>query len=128
LNTTAYSHHESDHVAYGRGSATGNALLHGKIRSAAADWSLFPMGTIFRIDGDPCTYVVDDYGRALVGTKTIDIYKPSMQEMRAWGARNVNIKVVRWGCYKQSLNILDDRTRHAHVRAMVASIRKKIGS
>jgi hypothetical protein len=71
---------------------------------------------------------VDDYGRALVGTKTIDIYKPSMQEMRAWGARNVNIKVVRWGCYKQSLNILDDRTRHAHVRAMVAGIKRKIGS
>jgi 3D (Asp-Asp-Asp) domain-containing protein len=125
VKTTAYSHMEKDHKTYGRGSATGNALLAGRVRSAAADWSMFPVGTIFRIKGDSSTYVVDDYGRALVGTKTIDIYKPTLGEVRAWGSRNVNIEVVRWGSYSRSLDILSDRKSHPHVRAMISSILRK---
>lgn len=125
VKTTAYCHKESDSLRYGRGSATGNALKYGTVRSAAADWSVFPVGTIFKIQGETVYYQVDDYGRALVGTKTIDLYRPSMAEMKAWGARKVNIEVVRWGSFEKSLSILKDRTRHAHVKMMYTNIIKK---
>jgi 3D (Asp-Asp-Asp) domain-containing protein len=125
VKTTAYTHTESDHIKHGRGSATGNALLFGKVRSAAADWSLFPMGTVFRIRGDKSVYVVDDYGRGVVGTKTIDLYKPSGDSMKNWGARNVNIEILRWGSYKQSLAVLKDRSHAPHVQAMISGIRRK---
>ena len=45
--------------------------------SAAADWSRFPLGTRFQIVGTQDRYVIDDYGGALVGTNTIDLYKTS---------------------------------------------------
>lgn len=125
VKTTAYCHQEADSLRYGRGSATGNVLKYGMVRSAAADWSVFPMGTVFRIVGEKFIYQVDDYGRALVGTKTIDLYRPDKQEMGAWGCRNVNIEILRWGSYSQSLGILQDRTRHPHVKMMVSNILKK---
>lgn len=125
VKTTAYCHMEADSLRYGRGTASGQALKYGMVRSAAADWSVFPVGTIFKIVGEKCYYQVDDYGRALVGTKTIDLYRPGMAAMRAWGARNVNIEIIRWGSYSKSLDILKDRQRHAHVRMMVSNLRKK---
>ena len=60
-----------------------------------------------------------------MGTETIDIYKPTISQMNQWGVRHVDIKVLRWGCYEQSLDILKDRTRAAHVREMVHSIQRK---
>jgi 3D (Asp-Asp-Asp) domain-containing protein len=125
VKTTAYSHTEADHIRYARGSATGNALKYGNVRSAAADWSVFPVGTLFKISGQPYIYEVDDYGRALVGTKTIDLYQPSQRMMRDWGTRNVNIQVLRWGSFSKSLDILEERQRHAHVRAMISNILRK---
>ncbi len=125
VKTTAYTHTEADHKSYGRGSATGNALLFGNVKSAAADWSLFPMGTVFKIRGQKGVYVVDDYGRGLVGTKTIDLYKPCGDTMDNWGVRNVNIEIISWGSYKQSMKVLKERSNHPHVKAMIDSIRRK---
>ena len=83
VRTTAYSHQERDSWKYGKSSAAGGILKHGEEqRSAAADWSRFPLGTRFKIDGLPQEYVVEDYGRALVGSDTIDIYKPSLSSMK----------------------------------------------
>jgi 3D (Asp-Asp-Asp) domain-containing protein len=127
VKTTAYCHTEKDSLRYGRGTATGSMLKYGQVRSAAADWSVFPVGTIFRIVGESTFYQVDDYGRALVGTKTIDLYRPDPAEMENWGVRNVNIEVLRWGSYTKSLDILEERQRHPHVKMMVANIRKKTG-
>lgn len=128
VRTTAYSHGEADHIKYGRKNAIGTRLKYGRIRSAAADWSRFPLGTKFRLLNDPDTlYVVDDYGRALVGKETIDLYKPTLQAMRRWGARFVDIEIVKWGCFKESLRILKPRVgKAAHVRRMVSSIEKRI--
>jgi 3D (Asp-Asp-Asp) domain-containing protein len=127
VRTTAYSHVEADSLKYGLASAEGGNLKYGNYRSAAADWSVFPLGTVFKIDGLPWTYRIDDYGSALVGTKTIDLYKPNMAGISDWGARNVNIKVLKWGSYAKSYDILKDRTKASHVRQMVQSIRKKNG-
>ncbi len=129
VRTTAYTHSESDHLKYGRKSAAGNTLQYGsQVRSAAADWSKYPLGTRFMIEGMPYEYVVDDYGSALVGTETIDIYKPEKGTMNQWGVRNVPIRVLEWGSFEESRKILDGRkhVRHAdHVRKMLNEIEKK---
>lgn len=126
VRTTAFTHTEGDHLQYGSQSASGGQLKYGKVRSAAADWSVYPVGTVFQIEGDPHVYVVDDYGSALVGTGTIDLYKPSHSAMNDWGTRHVNIHVLKWGSYAKSLAILKPRpSKASHVRRMVSQIRAK---
>lgn len=122
VRTTAYTHSESDHIIYGARTAIDTNLKYGNVRSAAADWSVYPVGTIFQIEGLPYVYQVDDYGSALVGTNTIDLYKPDKATMNAWGVRNVNIRVVKWGSFSKSLSILRPRTAYPHIRKMVARI------
>jgi 3D (Asp-Asp-Asp) domain-containing protein len=122
VRTTAYTHSESDHIIYGARTAVGTPLKYGKVRSAAADWPVFPVGTIFQIEGSPYIYQVDDYGSALVGTNTIDIYQPDRASMNAWGVRNVNIRVLRWGSFSKSVAIMRDREKFDHVRKMVQRI------
>lgn len=124
VRTTAYTHTESDHIQYGARTAVGSQLKFGLVRSAAADWSVYPVGTIFQIEGTPHIYQVDDYGSALVGTNTIDIYQPSKEQMKAWGVRNVNIRVLKWGSFSKSLAIMKDRTHNDHVRRMVQRIQR----
>ncbi len=126
VRTTAYSDKENEAGGkYGNKNAIGLPLRYDRIRSAAADWSRFPLGTKFRIAGDLHLYVVDDYGRALVGTNTIDIYKPTLGSMRAWGTRNVSIKIVQWGSYAQSLKVLKPRTHYEHCRQMARDIARR---
>ena len=123
VKTTAYTHTESDHVAYGAKSAVGNTLKYGNVRSAAADWSVYPVGTAFKIEGEPYVYEVDDYGSALVGTKTIDLYRPSKASMNSWGARHVNIHVLKWGSFAESLAIMKPReNKKPHIHVMISEI------
>ncbi|MDB6075950.1 MAG: hypothetical protein JWO89_3590 [Verrucomicrobiaceae bacterium] len=124
VKTTAYTETEKDHLVHGRSTAVGTPLKYGKLRSAAADWSVYPVGTRFQIDGEPYTYEVDDYGSALVGTNTIDLYKPDKREMARWGARNVNIKVVKWGSFKRSLAIMNPRSNNNYIQRMVERIQR----
>lgn len=122
VRTTAYTHTESDHIIYGARTAVDTPLKYGVVRSAATDWSVYPVGTIFQIEGLPYIYQVDDYGSALVGTNTIDIYQPNKDSMKEWGVRNVNIRVLRWGSFSKSLAIMQKRTSYDHVRRMVQRI------
>ena len=127
VRTTAYTHSEADHLQYGARTAVGTQLKAGTIRSAAADWSVYPLGTVFQIQGDPSVYVVDDYGRALVGTRTIDIYQPTTNLMNLWGTRNVNIRVLRWGSPAKSLAVLKPRAYKAqHVREMISRLQPQV--
>lgn len=81
---------------------------------------------MFQIQGDSSLYVVDDYGSALVGTRTIDLYKPSHSAMHSWGTRKVTIRVLKWGSFEKSLAILRPRAFKApHIRRMVASIQAR---
>lgn len=123
VRTTAYTHTEADHLAYSNKNATGTPLQYGdRVRSAAADWSFYPVGTVFRISGLPYLYVIDDYGSALTVSGTIDIYTPTKGLMKEWGRREVEITVVRWGSFDRSAQILATRTRHDHCRRMLANI------
>ena len=126
VRTTAYTHSESDHIVYGRQNAVGGRLKYGNVRSAAADWSRYPLGTRFRIAGSPEVYEVDDYGSALVGTGTIDLYKPTRGMMNSWGVRHVDIEVLSWGSYERSREMLQERTRYPHVRRMFYDIQRQI--
>ncbi len=120
VRTTAYSHNEGS----GSRNALGRRLSSGGIRSAASDWSRFPLGTRFRVVETGEEYVIDDYGGALVGTSTIDLYK-SPGAMRRWGVRHIDIDVLTWGSEAESLRVLRPRQRARVVRRMIASIEKK---
>src|SRR5438045_7247679 len=76
------------------------------IGSAAADWSRWPVGTTFRLLSTGQIYRVDDYGWALAGRNTIDLYMATQAEMNAWGARAEPIQILRWGDSQESLRLL----------------------
>jgi 3D (Asp-Asp-Asp) domain-containing protein len=125
VRTTAYTCSESDHIEYGSMNAAGTPLRYtDRVRSAAADWAVYPVGTVFRIKGMPQLFVVDDYGSALTGTGTVDIYTPSKAHMGVWGRRNVELTVVQWGSYARSAEILAKRTHFPHCAQMYAAINR----
>jgi len=121
VRTTAYTHSEGS----GCHNAIGCRLSGAKVMSAASDWSRFPLGTRFRISSTNEEYIIDDYGWALVGTDTIDLYKPSRLEMRQWGVRRVDIDILQWGSDEQSLKVLAPRCNHRRVKQMVTALEKK---
>lgn len=122
VRTTAYTHTEPG----GSNNAIGTRLRYGgKQFSAASDWSWMPLGTRFRMVGSGREYVIEDYGSALVGRKTVDLYVPTRGEMNQWGVRLVEIEVLEWGSEAMSLKLLAPRSRHRHVKVMVAQLRKQ---
>jgi len=93
-----------------------------KIGSAAADWSRWPMGTTFRLLSTGQTYRVEDYGWALSGRNTIDLYMSNRRDMNTWGARQEPIQVLRWGDPQQSLQILQSHSDYKHIKRMVLEL------
>jgi 3D (Asp-Asp-Asp) domain-containing protein len=124
VHTTAYTHTESDHLAYGRKSAMGTTLRTGSVNSAAADWARWPAGTLFRICSTGELYEVDDYGWALTGRNRIDLYKPSHRAMNAWGLRYERIEVLRWGDAWVSYRKMKPAAKYAHVAQMLRDIKR----
>ena len=124
VRTTAYTQVEKG----GRKNALGMYLSGRHVMSAAADWSRFPLGTRFRIVSTREEFIIDDYGTALVGTNTIDLYKPTKLEMKRWGVRNVDIDVLQWGSEQKSLEVLGPRAKHPQVQSMVVAMQKKTPS
>ena len=122
VRTTAYT--RSDHG--GGKNANGSQLKTGGLNSAAADWSRFPLGTKFQVCGTHQTYVVDDYGPALVGTNKIDLCMGSLREMNHWGVRKVTIDIIERGSYERSLALLKPRKRVPYVRRMVKVLEQKV--
>jgi 3D (Asp-Asp-Asp) domain-containing protein len=93
-----------------------------KIGSAAADWSRWPVGTTFRLLSTGQIYRVDDYGWALAGRNTIDLYMATQAEMNAWGARQEPIQILRWGNSDESLHLLLPHQDYRHIRRMVLEL------
>ena len=125
VRTTAYTHTEPG----GRVNAIGGRLrFAAEQRSAASDWSWMPLGTRFKLLSVGKEYVIEDYGSALVGRKTIDLYFPSRSSMRAWGCRQEEIEIIEWGSEAMSLKLLTPRTRNRHVATMVSNLRKQNGA
>lgn len=120
VRTTAYTHTE----AGGRRNAIGSRLSGKDVKSAAADWSRWPLGTRFRIVGTDEVFQIDDYGSALIGTGTIDLYKSNGLAMRKWGVRSVDIDVIEWGSKEKSLEVLKPRKNNRIVRRMILALAK----
>lgn len=128
VRATAYSHMQNEPGAPGRYNAAGGILKYGQVRSAAADWSKYPVGTKFRVKGLPYLYVVDDYGSALVGTNTIDIFHPTLGGIKKWGLRTIEIDIVQWGSWERTLALLKGRKSHWHTRQMFAHASQKVNT
>ena len=126
VRTTAYSDQENEPGAEGNLNAAGTTLKYGRVRSAAADWSIYPLGTTFKIKGLPHTYVVDDYGSALVGTNTIDIYHPKLSLMCKWGTRPVEISIIKMGDWERTATLLKGRVKYRHCAQMYAGVMKNL--
>ena len=101
--------------------STGDAapLVYG---SAAADWSRWPVGTVFRIQATGQVYKVDDYGWALAGRNTIDLYHATTSDMNAWGVRHEPIQILHWGSREESLRLLRNHQGYKHIRRMVLEL------
>lgn len=121
IRTTAYTHSEGT----GGRNAIGQRLSGGRLKSASADWSRYPVGTRFRVLSSGDEYVIDDYGGALVGTSTIDLYKSSRSAMHKWGVRHEDIEIVHWGSADESLKVLRQRKGVGRVRRMIAGLERK---
>lgn len=93
-----------------------------KIGSAAADWARWPAGTTFRLLSTGQLYRVDDYGWALSGRNTIDLYMATPGQMNAWGAREEQIQVLKWGDPQESLRFLAPHQDYKHIRRMVLEL------
>lgn len=154
VRTTAYTHTESDHLAYGARNALGGPLRAAEIPriavatpvpgtgggfqrpdavmpataapvvygSAAADWSRWPAGTEFRLLSTGELFRVDDYGFALAGRNTIDLYKPTRAAMNAWEVRREPLQILRWGDPQESLRRLRGHQKYRHIRRMVLEL------
>jgi 3D (Asp-Asp-Asp) domain-containing protein len=93
-----------------------------QIGSAAADWSRWPAGTVFRLLSTGQNYCVEDYGWALAGRNTIDLYMPNQREMNDWGVRQEAIEVVKWGDPQESLQFLRRHQDYRHIKRMVLEL------
>ena len=105
-----------------RGGRPGSLSRAPVIGSAAADWSRWPMGTTFRLLSTGQMYRVDDYGWALSGRNTIDLYMANQREMDTWGAREESIQILQWGDPQQSLQFLRSHQDYKHIRRMVLEL------
>jgi 3D (Asp-Asp-Asp) domain-containing protein len=90
--------------------------------SAAADWSRWPAGTTFRLLSTGQVYRVDDYGWALAGRNTIDLYMATPGEMNSWGARSELIQILGWGDPEESLRFLRAHQDYRHIKRMVLEL------
>ena len=93
-----------------------------QIGSAAADWSRWPAGTVFRLLSTGQNYRVEDYGWALSGRNTIDLYMANQREMNTWGARQETIEILKWGDPQESLQFLRRHQDYRHIKRMVLEL------
>jgi len=93
-----------------------------QIGSAAADWSRWPAGTVFRLLSTGQNYRVEDYGWALSGRNTIDLYMSNQRAMNTWGARQETIEILKWGDPHESLQFLRRHQDYRHIKRMVLEI------
>jgi 3D (Asp-Asp-Asp) domain-containing protein len=105
-----------------KGRSTSSARARLVPGSAAADWSRWPVGTVFRLLSTGQTYRVEDYGWALSGRNTIDLYMANQREMNSWGARDETIQILQWGDPQESLQFLRSHQNYKHIKRMVLEL------
>lgn len=93
LKTTGYSNDSiSINVAAWRDGITASGTV-ARVGTCAADWSVYPVGTVLHVTGyGPC--IVEDRGSAVQG-QHIDLFFNTRQEALDWGVRTKLARVVR---------------------------------
>ena len=77
---------------------------------------------MFRLLSTGQLYRVDDYGWALAGRNTIDLYMATPGEMNSWGAREEQIQILQWGDTEESLRLLRPHEEYKHIKRMVLEL------
>jgi hypothetical protein len=80
------------------------------------------VGTTFRLLSTGQIYRVEDYGWALSGRNTIDLYMENARDMNTWGARDEPIQILQWGNPDESLRLLQSHQSHPHIQRMVLEL------
>ena len=65
---------------------------------------------------------MEDYGWALSGRNTIDLYMANQREMNSWGAREETIEILQWGDPQESLQFLQRHQDYRHIKRMVLEL------
>lgn len=86
--------------------ARGTRYRTGSPASAAADWSRWPAGTVFRVLSTGEIFEVDDYTDDIVGTNTLLLYKPTSAALPNPTPRQVTIEILSWGSPRESAILL----------------------
>lgn len=104
--------------------ARGTRYQSGSISSAAADWSRWPAGTLFRVLATGELYEVDDFTDDMVGTNTILLYKPPLARIPTESTHFVTIEVLRWGSPRTSIAILE-KQKSSTARKILADLKAR---
>lgn len=99
--------------------------------SCAADWSLYPPGTVMRINGK--RYVVEDYGSYIMKPwlrTRIDRYQPNYAQTLAWKEhllKSPQVVIEKMGNFQKAESLLASRAGkwYDHVDFMLQEIRKR---
>lgn len=99
-----YSHEKPPYMKGTRMGANGTQLKTGqKYNSAAADWSVLPLGSVFKVPGYGNTYfVVDDHLPELVGKTAVKIYFDKPKDAQNAGSQWKEIEILRVGDFKNA--------------------------
>ena len=65
---------------------------------------------------------MEDYGWALSGRNTIDLYMANRRDMNSWGARDESIQILQWGDPQESLQFLRSHQNYKHIKRMVLEL------
>jgi hypothetical protein len=101
--------------------AAGSRYRTGSLSSAAADWSRWPAGTVFRVLATGEIYEVDDYADDVVGRNMLLLYKPNAP---ASGSHLVTIEIVRWGSPRDSIVLLQGQ-RSSTAKKILAELQAR---
>jgi hypothetical protein len=104
--------------------ARGTRYQSGSVSSAAADWSRWPSGTLFRVLATGELYEVDDFTDDVVGTNQILLYKPSVARIPTDATHFVTIEVLRWGSPRTSAAILE-KQKSSTARKILADLKAR---
>lgn len=104
--------------------ARGTRYQKGSISSAAADWSRWPAGTLFRVLATGELYEIDDFTDDVVGKNQILLYKPALARPAVDSTHFVTIEVLRWGSPKSSAAILENQ-RSSTSRKILAELKSR---
>lgn len=123
VNVTTY-HGAASQPGEPPATARGTRYQRGSISSAAADWSRWPAGTLFRVIATGELFEVDDFTDDVIGKNEILLYKPPLARPAGEATHFVTIEILRWGSPRESILILENQ-RSSSARKLLAELKTR---